>query len=225
MVLPQLPREGQGGSVQFENEILLAVSWLAGGTLLLLAAPLRRLRRLLWRWLRLVRRAAPKPFTGKAYVIDGDTIDVGQARVRLFGMDAPELSQWAVQGEIAYDLCSRAARRSAISRSTWTATAASSRASTCGGRISRSKWSWTASPRHDRLAPRLCRRGWQRGAAGGTLGDDPKGGIGDPAAHAARRRRRPGAPARVARGRAVIRRLADRFRSRRMSSREKSRSG
>ena len=46
-----------------------------------------------WRWMRLVRRAAPKPFTGKAYVIDGDTIDVGQARVRLFGMDAPEMSQ------------------------------------------------------------------------------------------------------------------------------------
>ena len=30
---------------------------------------------------------------GKAYIIDGDTIDVGQARVRPFGMDAPELAQ------------------------------------------------------------------------------------------------------------------------------------
>jgi endonuclease YncB( thermonuclease family) len=79
--------------MQFGDEVQLAVSWVAGGALLLLAIPRRRLRRLLWRWLRLVWRAAPKPFTGKAYVIDGDTIDVGQARVRLFGTDAPELSQ------------------------------------------------------------------------------------------------------------------------------------
>ncbi len=64
-----------------------------GGGLLLLALPGRRLKRLAWRWVRHMLRAAPKPFTGKAWIIDGDTIDVGQARVRLFGMDAPELSQ------------------------------------------------------------------------------------------------------------------------------------
>lgn len=28
---------------------------------------------------------------GKAYVIDGDTIDIGGTRIRLFGIDAPEL--------------------------------------------------------------------------------------------------------------------------------------
>ncbi len=81
-------RELHGGS-----ETYLIASWLAGGLLLLFAMPRAKVRRLLWRWLRLVSRAAPRPFTGKVHVIDGDTIDVGQARVRLFGMDAPEMSQ------------------------------------------------------------------------------------------------------------------------------------
>jgi endonuclease YncB( thermonuclease family) len=33
------------------------------------------------------------PFTGKAWVVDGDTLQVKQTRIRLFGMDAPEMSQ------------------------------------------------------------------------------------------------------------------------------------
>jgi len=32
-------------------------------------------------------------FSGKAYVIDGDTLAFGNTRVRIFGIDAPEMSQ------------------------------------------------------------------------------------------------------------------------------------
>ena len=51
------------------------------------------------RWLaRCVRRApraaSPRPFTGRVFVIDGDTAPRPQdARVRLLGIDAPELTQ------------------------------------------------------------------------------------------------------------------------------------
>lgn len=33
-------------------------------------------------------------FSGRVFVIDGDTIEVGQSRVRLFGIDAPETDQY-----------------------------------------------------------------------------------------------------------------------------------
>ena len=35
----------------------------------------------------------PRPFTGRAWIVDGDTITVERHRIRLFGMDAPELDQ------------------------------------------------------------------------------------------------------------------------------------
>lgn len=34
-----------------------------------------------------------KSFSGRAYVIDGDTLAFGDTRVRLFGIDAPEMGQ------------------------------------------------------------------------------------------------------------------------------------
>ena len=37
--------------------------------------------------------------TGKARVIDGDTLDVGSVRVRLFGIDAPEAKQTCTADE------------------------------------------------------------------------------------------------------------------------------
>ena len=40
-----------------------------------------------------VSTAAAQTFSGSIRVIDGDTIDVGQTRVRLHGIDAPELGQ------------------------------------------------------------------------------------------------------------------------------------
>jgi len=35
----------------------------------------------------------PRSFTGKVYVVDGDTIKIKRQRIRLYGMDAPEMSQ------------------------------------------------------------------------------------------------------------------------------------
>ena len=40
-------------------------------------------------WVRYVR---PETISGKCYVIDGDTIKIGQMRLRLAGIDAPELN-------------------------------------------------------------------------------------------------------------------------------------
>jgi endonuclease YncB( thermonuclease family) len=47
-------------------------------------------------WTRKNRGHAPTlhPFTGRVFVIDGDTVSVSGRRVRLFGMDAPELDQF-----------------------------------------------------------------------------------------------------------------------------------
>jgi endonuclease YncB( thermonuclease family) len=70
--------------------LVLAAAWLLARLL-----PAIR-RRVAPRQVRTVSTAAPKaltPFTGQVHVIDGDTIVVNRTRIRLFGMDAPELSQ------------------------------------------------------------------------------------------------------------------------------------
>ncbi len=44
--------------------------------------------------------AAAEPIRGTAHVLDGDTLEVGSLRIRLFGVDAPELDQvcWTADG-------------------------------------------------------------------------------------------------------------------------------
>jgi len=37
---------------------------------------------------------APKPRSGVPYVIDGDTLAFGRTRVRLWGIDTPEMDTW-----------------------------------------------------------------------------------------------------------------------------------
>lgn len=49
------------------------------------------------------------PLEGRARVVDGDTLSVGDARVRLTGIDAPELDQTCGEGGTAW-ACGQAAR-------------------------------------------------------------------------------------------------------------------
>ena len=55
--------------------------------------------------------AANAEITGKAQVIDGDTIEIDGKQIHLYGIDAPEIGQtcWFQRGEFA---CGKSARQS-----------------------------------------------------------------------------------------------------------------
>jgi endonuclease YncB( thermonuclease family) len=49
---------------------------------------------LLWRLAKWLLGIRPQPFSGRAYVLDGDSLAMeGDLRIRLWGLDAPEMSQ------------------------------------------------------------------------------------------------------------------------------------
>ena len=50
------------------------------------------------------------PLSGPARVIDGDSLTIGSQRVRLFGIDAPELAQTCTEANGKSWLCGRAAK-------------------------------------------------------------------------------------------------------------------
>lgn len=52
----------------------------------------------------------PAPVTGAARVIDGDTLEISGARIRLAGIDAPELSQTCADGRGGDTRCGRQVR-------------------------------------------------------------------------------------------------------------------
>jgi len=57
-----------------------------------------------------LERVATREFGGRATVVDGDSLEIGGNRVRLYGIDAPEFTQTCTRGADSY-ACGREARR------------------------------------------------------------------------------------------------------------------
>ena len=56
-----------------------------------------------------LERVSTREFGGRARVVDGDSLEIGAARIRLHGIDAPELHQTCMRGGADY-ACGREAR-------------------------------------------------------------------------------------------------------------------
>ena len=74
--------------------------------------PVERLWTRHWHW----RPALPSAILGKAWVIDGDTVDVSGTRVRLDGIDAPETGQTCADARGQAWLCGSIAARENVLR-------------------------------------------------------------------------------------------------------------
>ena len=57
------------------------------------------------------RRAPGEPVTGRAHVVDGDSLEIAGVRIRLHGIDAPERDQACSNGEGHSYGCGREAAR------------------------------------------------------------------------------------------------------------------
>ncbi len=133
----------------------------------------------------------PPPFSGRAWVVDGDTIVVDKRRIRLFGMDAPEMDQRG--GTRAKTTLIRLCRRERVTVEPLTFD--------CYERIVAKVWLGDID-----LSERMVRDGfavansrWHRdylpaerearAERRGLWEDSPETGITDPAAHRAAKRR------------------------------------
>lgn len=59
----------------------------------------------IWLW------AGKDDLTGAARIVDGDSIEIGDANIRLYGIDAPELNQTCLDRNRASYACGRLAQR------------------------------------------------------------------------------------------------------------------